>query len=269
LSSAYRDKLYPLCERLVQTALEIAGQCKLTVTEQGLAHPKLLALALLCRTLTNFKGVVILTRERLVVEARVLTRCCYENMFMVGGLSAEGDAFAERMKADDRAGRSNRLKFQFETESLFETLSAETQTAVTAAYNALTNRQTRKFLNPKEASGIGQFKEAYVAYAQYSGSAAHPTLTALARHWSPLDEKTAAFDAIPEPSEDQLDETLHLACIALLSIMVVVNEMNGFTEAGKKSIKLNIELKTLQAERWGAGEIGGDGMEIRTQEPDR
>jgi hypothetical protein len=50
--------------------------------------------------------------------------------------------------------------------------------------------------------------------------------------------------------------------------MVVVNEMNGFTEAGKKSIELNIELKTLQAERWGAGEIGGDGMEIRTQEPD-
>jgi hypothetical protein len=51
--------------------------------------------------------------------------------------------------------------------------------------------------------------------------------------------------------------------------MVVVNEMNGFTEAGRKSIELNIELKTLQAERWGGGEIGGDGMEIRTQELDR
>jgi hypothetical protein len=127
--------------------------------------------------------------------------------------------------------------------------------------HALTNRQTRKFLNPKEASDIGPFKEAYAPYAQYSGNAAHPTLTALARHWSPLDEKTAAFDAIPEPTEDQLDETLHLACIALLSIMVVVNEMNGFTEAGRKSIELNIELKTLQAERWGGGEIGGDGME--------
>jgi Family of unknown function (DUF5677) len=141
LSGAYRDKLYPLCERLVQTALEIAGRCKLTVTEQGLAHPNLLAVALLCRTLTNFKGVVILTRERLIVEARVLTRCCYENMFMVGGLFAEGDAFAERMKADDRAGRTSRLKFQLETDSLFETLSAETQAAVAAAYNSLTNRQ--------------------------------------------------------------------------------------------------------------------------------
>jgi hypothetical protein len=266
LSGAYRDKLYPLCERLDQTALEIAGQCKLIVTEQGLAHPKLLALALLCRTVTNFKGVIILTRERLIVEARVLTRCCYENMFMVGGLSAEGDAFAERMKADDRAGRSSRLKFQFETESLFETLSAETQTAVAAAYNSLTNSETRKFLKPKQISGIGPFKETYAAYAQYSGNAAHPTLTALARHWS-LDQKTATFDTIPEPTEDQLDETLHLACIALLSIMVVVNEMNGFTEAGKELIELNMELKTLQAEKWGAGEIGDDGMEIRTREP--
>lgn len=188
---------------------------------------------------------------------------------MVGGLSQEGVAFAERMKADDRAGRSQRLRFTFETETVFETLSKETQAAVTAAYEALTAGQKREFLKPKEASRIGPFKETYTAYAQFSGDAAHPTITALARHWGRgEDEKTAVFDVIPEPRENELDETLHLACIALLGIMVVVNEMNGFTEAGKKLITLNTELKTLQAERWGGGEIG-EGMEIRTEKSDR
>lgn len=269
MSEAYRDKLYSICERLVQTSLKIAEQCKLTVTKQGFVHPKLLALTLLCRTLTNFKGVVILTRERLPVEARVLARCCYENMIMVGGLSAEGDAFAERMKDDDRAGRSSKLKFAFETESVFQTLSQETQEAVTDAYDALRTGKRREFLKPKDASGIGPFKDAYIAYSQFSGDAAHPTITALARHWSPGEnDRTGILDLVPEPSEDQLDETLHLACIALLSIMVVVNEMNGFTEAGKKLIDLNTELKTLQAEKWGPEDSNKE-MEIRTEKSNR
>jgi hypothetical protein len=65
LPEGYRDKLYLTCERLVRTAVEMAGQCELTATKYGFADHKLLALALLCRTLTNFRGVVILTRERL------------------------------------------------------------------------------------------------------------------------------------------------------------------------------------------------------------
>jgi hypothetical protein len=79
----HRDKLYPLCEKMVQLALEIADQSTLTVTPRGMTEPKILALALLGRTLQNFKGVIVLTREKLPVEARVLARCCYENMFMV------------------------------------------------------------------------------------------------------------------------------------------------------------------------------------------
>src|SRR5215831_17337781 len=97
----YRDKLYPLCERLGQTALQIASQCDITITERGFAEPKILALTLLCRTLSNFKGTVSLIESNLVVEARVLARCCFENLFIVGGLYENGLAFTERMKADD------------------------------------------------------------------------------------------------------------------------------------------------------------------------
>jgi hypothetical protein len=78
LSDSYVEKLTRFADRLIRTAMLIVDQCELPVTKQGFAHPNLLALTLLCRTVHNFKGVVVLTRERLLVEARVLARCCYE-----------------------------------------------------------------------------------------------------------------------------------------------------------------------------------------------
>jgi ABC-type Fe3+/spermidine/putrescine transport system ATPase subunit len=75
-----------------------------------MTDPKILVLALLSRTLHNLKGVAILTQHRLAVEARVLARCCYENLFMVGGLHAEGVEFAKQMVGDDQAGRKGRIE---------------------------------------------------------------------------------------------------------------------------------------------------------------
>ena len=109
--------------------------------------PRILSLALLSRTLRNFQGVILLTKHRLAVEARVLARCCYENMFMVGGLNAEGEAFADRMIEDDQAGRKGRIRFALETENIFESLSVEMQQAVKDFQLPKAN-----FLKPKEAN---------------------------------------------------------------------------------------------------------------------
>jgi hypothetical protein len=91
-------------------------------------------------------------------------------------------------------------------------------------------------------------------------------MMALARHWGPAGGKARYFDVQPEPTEDELDDTLHFACIALITMMVVVNEMVGFTEAGKNLLAINHELKMLQAERWGPETIN-EGMDIRTEKP--
>ena len=130
MPESYREKLYPVCERLRQIALEIIAQCDLKVTEHGMAHPDILALTLLSRTLSNFRAMVLLTKERMIVEARVMARCCFENLFMVGGLHAEGLSFAKRMIDDDRAGRRGRIRFAFENETIFESFSPEMQEAV-------------------------------------------------------------------------------------------------------------------------------------------
>jgi hypothetical protein len=262
----HREKLYPLCEKMAQLALKIAGQCKLSVTPRGMTEPKILALTLLGRTLQNFKGCILLTQAKLAVEARVLARCCYENMFMVGGLYAEGTAFADRMIEDDKAGRKGRVRFAFENETIFKGLSEEMQTAVAQSKQSFDEGPRAQFLKHKDISGLSAFKETYLIYSQLSGDAAHPTLAALARHWGPAGERLAYFDFIPAAKEDELDETLHLACMAVLGIMVVVNELHGYTDAGKKLPALNGEFLALQAEKYGAATIA-EGMEIRTEPP--
>jgi hypothetical protein len=265
MAETYREKLYPLCEQMLQLAYEIIDESELVITKRGLTEPKLLVMALLSRSLMNFKGVVLLIKQLMPVEARILTRCCYENMFMVGGLHAQGETFADKMIADEQAGRKGRIRFMLETEGIFDGLSAELQETVREAHNSFSGAPRLGFLKPKDASGVSDFKETYIAYSQFSGDAAHPTLTALKRHLS-QEHETAVFDVAPQPKEDELDETLHLACIALLGIMVVVNEMNGFTEAGKKLPALNGELVALQTAKYGAQSVG-EGMEIRTENP--
>jgi Family of unknown function (DUF5677) len=264
-SENYRERLHIVCDGLRQNALEIIKQTDLKFAQHGMVHPNILALTLLSRTLSNFRALMLLTKERMVVEARVLARCCFENFFIVCGLHAEGATFAERMKEDDLAGRKGRIRFALETEAIFESLSPEMQESVREHNEAFRNAPKVGFLKPKHASDAGEFKETYLAYSQFSGDAAHPTLTALARHWAPGPSvRTAYFNADPEPNENELDETLELASIALISMMVMVNEMVGCTEAGKKLLELNHELKVLQAEKWGSETIR-EGMEIRTE----
>jgi hypothetical protein len=79
--------------------------------------------------------------------------------------------------------KDGRLGQPSEPRAFFESLSEETQTAVTAALEALKSGRKREYLQPKHASGIGPFKELCVAYSQFSGDAAHATITALSRHW--------------------------------------------------------------------------------------
>jgi hypothetical protein len=262
----HRERLYPLCEKTVQLALEIVRQCNLPTTPRGMTEPRILALALLGRTLQNFKGCILLTQANLAVEARVLARCCYENMFMVGGLYAEGAAFADRMIEDDTAGRKGRVRFAFENETIFKGLSEEMQAAVAQSKQSFDEGPRAQFLKHKEVSGLSAFKQTYLIYSQFSGDAAHPTLRALARHWGPAAQKIAYFDFLPDAKADELDETLHLACMAVLGIMVVVNEMHGYTVAGKKLPGLNGEFLALQAEKYGPATLE-EGMEIRTAPP--
>ena len=59
-------------------ALDILGGAPVTVTEKRFAEPKVIAIMLMSRTLSNFRGVFTLIENGLVVEARILVRCCFD-----------------------------------------------------------------------------------------------------------------------------------------------------------------------------------------------
>src|SRR5271157_4061407 len=95
-----------LADTLGQTALDILGGAPVTVTEKRLfAEPKVIAIMLMSRTLSNFRGVFTLIENDLVVEARILVRCCFENTFWMAGLHSQGDKFVRKMLHDDVRSR--------------------------------------------------------------------------------------------------------------------------------------------------------------------
>jgi hypothetical protein len=88
-------------DALPEIALSIFSEAQIPITGKGAGHPKAIAATLLIRTASNFKGAIAVTRERRVVEARVLTRCCCENMIYLGELQVKGYAFVREMKDDE------------------------------------------------------------------------------------------------------------------------------------------------------------------------
>lgn len=84
-------------------------------TAAGFADEKALTIALLGRTLSHLKSVIILLEARRIVEARALTRCCVENAFWVAGLRQEGNRFAEKMLADQVKRKTSQTQYIFES----------------------------------------------------------------------------------------------------------------------------------------------------------
>jgi hypothetical protein len=221
----------------------MVAQCVPRVTEHGLYDPNFLAYLLLCRTRSNFAAAILLTKQRMIVEARTLARCCFENAFLVAGLREQGRAFANRMKEDDEAGRKNRLKFARDSEAIFESLEPEMQKAVDTALSGI---ERPNLLSPKGASKVGAFKELYLAYSQFSGDAAHPTLTALARYWRRDANSDVEVTVAPEPSKDELDQTLLFAAMAFLGILIAIDEMFGHVPAGRVLPAIGAEIQAIQ-----------------------
>ena len=239
------DKVQVFNARLLEASKQLVNACELTVTARGMLDPKVLVYLLLCRTISNFEGMLLLAKHRLLVEARTLARCCVENMFLAGGLHEQGDAFADRMKADDDAGRQQRLKFAQSTSEIFDSLEPEMQSAVADFLGRATKSN---LLSPKSASAAGAFKSAYLAYSQFSGDAAHASLTALARHWRRAEDRTMEVVVRPDVSQAELDQTLIFAGMAVLGLLGIIDEMFAHVASSGTLVRLRDELQALQDE---------------------
>jgi hypothetical protein len=190
-------------------------------------EPKIIAVLLLIRTLSNFRGTVTLLRADRIVEARTITRCCFENLFNIAALRDDGQQFVREMAEDRDASRKARGEFLLQQTG--EIPDAEWQHKLRDFLASLGKSQTKgKSLDPKRVAARGPLLKGYVYYAQLSSDAGHPTLDALARYLGRAQENdepvsTIDLDPLVRPQERRV--TLLMACEALLGVCIGVMEI--------------------------------------------
>ena len=234
---AFGAKLLNVCEAILHQA---------EIPEEGRStpDPRLVALTLMCRTVNNFAALRLLVENEFIIEARTLVRCCWENLFWIGGLTADGHGFVKRMIGEDvtsKLKRGNELlewarKVDFEGDL----------TSFLAKLKAENPKQTKiSFQSEAQAGNVG---DGYIVYRVLSTDAAHPSATSLSRHYE-LDESCGAsgetLRGTPIIDAGEIEETLEFACSALLGVCVGTNKLVGGTPAGEQLADLFQEFRKL------------------------
>jgi hypothetical protein len=221
-------------QHLAEVALEIVAQCDNLNTTKGARDPKVIALALLSRSLGHFKAIPRLLEIGLIVEARTLTRCIFENLFMQGGLAEQGDAFVQKMADDIAKSRQSRASwvlgwlYEQEGESPYEEGLRETMGKLRGLY------PKPRAINFGEVTKDSSLKNSYLWYKQLSSDAAHPSLEALTRHITKEADGGLLVSVEPVASEKDTLDTMEWACQALMGVMVGANQVAGPVQAGEK-----------------------------------
>ncbi len=232
---AERQKWIVFASRLLSLCMEIHGASDVQVTEKEFAEPKMLALALLCRTYLNLKGVIALAQEGLVVEARTLARSCFENLFLIPNLIEKGDAFVTAMYGHERRSIRSQGEFLLEDLDDLDPFAAEMASRLQASLRQINDlRPKAEFLNVKEVASGTALKHNYRFYSQFSADAAHPTIRALKRHRVEAvenGERVLGLDIHPVERGAEVADTVNMACHAVLGVCVAVNRILGGTAA--------------------------------------
>lgn len=230
------DDLFQFAQKLMDVSIGIIGDAKVDVTLLWAKEPKVLALALLSRTLTNFKGTIVMLQQELVVEARTLVRCCLENLIYIGALQEDGSKFVDLLLQDEAASRRQRGKFllarsaRLGKEEGWEKMVAEYLEKQEKKY------PKAKFLRPKEVAEGTVIQDAYICYSQLSGDSAHTSVSSLGLHLGREEEDGAIFlrlTVAPEAKPERIYDTLDQVCETLIGVCIAANEIVGGTPAGE------------------------------------
>jgi hypothetical protein len=214
------------------TALGIFETQNVPVTIKGFADEKVLALMLLARTVSNMKGTLQLLDARRIVEARIITRSCFENFFWTVGLAEKGEAFVREMRNDDISHRRSQGQSIFSSGiELEEATKERLQVFMRSSGKQFGDAKT---LSPKRVAWIKEhFKSTYIFYGHLSADA-HPSVTTLNRYAVPhTADEVGGIDVEPVIKDAEVAETLEFLCMAAIGVCVGVNQMLGGTDGGK------------------------------------
>lgn len=215
------NQWFGFIERLYAVGNDIAENIRLEDPENA----QVLGAPLLMRTLANIRATVILLRNGCTVEARTITRCCFENSLFVAALAREGEKFVQDMKNQELSMRKSHgeLLMRDTADQPEDAGKMELREYLRQIANEIDKRPS---LDPKGVSQRGNLALSYNFYARLSADAAHPTFTSLDRHIDKFPNGDAkGFSVIPVCEPDEGADTLALLAQAVIGVLIGVNEM--------------------------------------------
>lgn len=221
-------------QRLSDTAINLVGTSHIELTSKGARDPKIVALSILCRTICNFRGAILLVQQESIVEARALIRLIYENFLWVGALRERGEAFVDDMLADEAFNRKALAQLTLHMSAKHGGDKDGPDTVKLRSLVSEINKQfpVRKKLHAKETASTGDVELAYVEYARLSLDAVHCSITALGRHLSSErtpDKTELILNVVPQTTAAEVLSTIAHACNGLIGVAIGTNEMLGVT----------------------------------------
>jgi hypothetical protein len=221
-----------LAAKLRKAGVELIDHSSKTISRVDVDDPRVVALALLARTLGHLKSVVALIEKGMLVDALTLARSCYENSFRIARLNMDGEAFVREMKSESVANIKARGQTILENGyNLDPDYKAGVQDVLRMIKK---NHQKLSTLAPKNVAKKTAISEAYLAYLVLSRDS-HPTLSSLSRHLEyegeGAEDGPPIFVVEPMPSTEELIEALTFACTAALSSSVGTFQIVGLVDA--------------------------------------
>jgi hypothetical protein len=227
------DVAFAFGQEMLDFAIDLVKAASVpSVTSESRRDPVLIGLSLLCRSITNFRGALVLARDNQPVESRALVRLIFENFFFVAALCERGADFVKRMRSDEAANRKTLGELSLKRLTV-EHKDGEHAQSVRTQIRGLLDEfpKPRKFGSVSSVAAETVADHAYLSYAVLSMDA-HPSISTLRRHlqWElEGDTRYLTLSVVPRFNEKERLRTVDEACNALLGVCVAVNQLLGGT----------------------------------------
>jgi hypothetical protein len=219
-------------ERLLNAAIDVVAGFKIDIGPEWARNPKVVAVTVLCRGISNFRAAMVLVKNQQVAEARAMLRLLSEDLLWIGALRERGAPFMNEMIDDDAHNRKALGQITLEL-SHKHGASLETEGALELrGFIRDLAKQFRKTkrIHAADAAAQSPVELAYVDYLYFSLDGVHCSITALGKHLDRTKEDNTYYltaTIIPRTSNQEILLTIDHACRGLMGIAVGANEIAG------------------------------------------
>lgn len=237
-------------EKLMSAAIDVVGVAKVELTQNWARDPKIVALSILCRSISNFRAAMLLVQQSHTMEARALSRCLYENLLWMGALRERGLDFVQDMLKDEAFNRQalGELTLRLSQKQGADVDSVDSLTLRNVIKDIGKAFPGSKKINAVKTAAEGAVETAYIEYSRLSLDGVHCSVTALGRHLSRdrvAENRTELVVSVEAKTSDAEGlSTILRACRALMGVAVGANEILGFTTASGQLGTLVTEWET-------------------------